>query len=156
MNINTFKSIAITIFFSSLIISCNNVANDKSNNVTDNTTNDEHHHNESEAIELNNGKKWQVDKNMLIHIRNMEKDVVSFTDSQLNNYQDLAKKLQINLDLLTSNCTMKGKAHDELHKWLLPYIDLVKTLSETKDETSAAEQYENIKTSFNTFNQYFQ
>jgi hypothetical protein len=35
----------------------------------DNTTNDEHHHNESEAIELNNGKKWQVDKNMLIHIR---------------------------------------------------------------------------------------
>ena len=32
---------------------------------------------------------------------------------------------------------MKGKAHDELHKWLLPYIDLVKELSEAKDETEA-------------------
>ncbi|MBK9047964.1 MAG: hypothetical protein IPL74_15190 [Bacteroidetes bacterium] len=51
---------------------------------------------------------------------------------------------------------MKGKAHDELHKWLLPYIDLVKELSEAKDETEAAKQFENIQTSFTTFNQYFQ
>lgn len=45
---------------------------------------------------------------------------------------------------------------DELHKWLLPYIDLVKKLSEAKDETEASEQFKNIQTSFTTFNQYFQ
>jgi hypothetical protein len=51
---------------------------------------------------------------------------------------------------------MKGKAHDELHKWLLPYIDLAKELSEAKDETEASKRFENIKSSFITFNQYFQ
>jgi len=57
--------------------------------------------------------------------------------------------------LLTPNCTMTGKSHDELHKWLLPYIDLVKGLSEAKDETEAARQLENIQISLNTYNQYF-
>jgi hypothetical protein len=156
MNINTIKIIAITIVLSGLILGCNNSTKDKSDNMTDNTTNNEHHHNESEAIELNNGEKWQVDENMLFHIRNMEKDVVSFTKNKSKDYQNLADKLQINIDLLTSNCTMKGKAHDELHKWLLPYIDLVKELSETKDEPSASKQFDNIQASFNTFNQYFQ
>lgn len=51
---------------------------------------------------------------------------------------------------------MKGKAHDELHKWLLPYIDLVKEFSESKDETTLNEQFQKIQTSFTTFNQYFQ
>ncbi|MBK8111874.1 MAG: hypothetical protein IPO65_01705 [Saprospiraceae bacterium] len=51
---------------------------------------------------------------------------------------------------------MKGKAHDELHKWLLPYIDLVKELSAAKNETEATKQFENIQISFTTFNQFFQ
>ena len=90
--------------------------------------NDHNHDDESEAIELNNGEKWQVDANMLTHIRNMENDVVSFAKVEQKDYKSLSEKLQSNIDLLTSNCTMKGKAHDELHKWLLPYIDLVKEL----------------------------
>ena len=50
---------------------------------------------------------------------------------------------------------MTGQAHDELHKWLLPYIDLVAELSDAKAETEAAKQFENIQNSFITFNQYF-
>ena len=74
----------------------------------------------------------------------------------LTEYKTISENLQKNVDLLTSNCTMKGKSHDELHKWLLPYIDLVKELSEAKDETKAAKQFEYIQTSFSTFHQYFQ
>jgi hypothetical protein len=97
-----------------------------------------------------------VDANMITHIRNMENDVISFAKVEQKDYKSLSEKLQSNIDLLTSNCTMKGKAHDELHKWLLPYIDLVKELSEAKDETEASKQFENIQISFTTFNQYFQ
>ena len=57
-----------------------------------------------------------------------------------------------NLDLLTSNCTMKGQAHDELHKWLLPYLDLVTDFSKDK----SAEQFAEIQNAFTTFNQYFE
>jgi len=36
------------------------------------------------------------------------------------------------------------------------WIDLVKELSEAKDETEAEKQFQSIQTSFTTFNQYFQ
>lgn len=112
----------------------------------------EHQHSESEAIQLNEGEKWKVDDNMILYIRNMEKDVVNFEKEDDKNYSLLADKLKVNLDLLTSNCTMKGEAHDELHKWLVPYIELVDAFSKEK----SANQLIEIQHSFKTFNQYFQ
>ena len=139
------------------LFSCGNASNEKSEDLSEIETHDEHHHDdESEAIELNNGEKWQVNANMITHIRNMENDVVSYAKVEQKDYKSLSEKLQSNIDLLTSNCTMKGKAHDELHKWLLPYIDLVKEFSEAKDKTEASKHFENIQISFTTFNQYFQ
>jgi len=152
------KKITILIPVISLFLfSCGNTSKEKSKEETETVTHEEHQHNvEMQTIELNNGEKWKVDANMITHIRNMENDIISFSTVEQKDYKSLSEKLQSNIDLLTSNCTMKGKAHDELHKWLLPYIDLVKELSEVKDETEAAKQFENIQTSFTTFNQYFQ
>ena len=139
------------------LFGCGNASNEKSEDLSEIETHDDHHHDdESEAIELNNGEKWQVNANMITHIRNMENDVVSYAKVEQKDYKVLSEKLQASIDLLTSNCTMKGKAHDELHKWLLPYIDLVKELSEAINEAEALQQFENIQTSFTTFNQYFQ
>ena len=139
------------------LFSCGNASNEKSEDLSEIETHDEHHHDhESEAIELNNGEKWTVDANMLTHIRTMENDVISFAKVEQKDYKVLSEKLQASIDLLTSNCTMTGQAHDELHKWLLPYIDLVKELSEAINEAEALQQFENIQTSFTTFNQYFQ
>ena len=152
------KKITILIPVLSLFLfSCGNTSNEKSKEQTETVTHKEHQHNaEIQTIELNNGEKWKVDANMITHIRNMENDVISFAKVEQKDYKSLSEKLQSNIDLLTSNCTMKGKAHDELHKWLLPYIDLVKELSEAKDETEAEKQFQNIQTSFTAFNQYFQ
>ena len=152
------KKITILISVISLFLfSCGNTSNEKSKEQTETVTHEEHQHNdEMQTIELNNGEKWKVDANMITHIRNMENDIISFSTVEQKDYKSLAEKLQSNIDLLTSNCTMKGKAHDELHKWLLPYIDIVKELSEAKSETEASKQFRNIQTSFTTFNQYFQ
>ncbi|MDQ3142828.1 MAG: hypothetical protein M3Q56_11345 [Bacteroidota bacterium] len=151
------KTIPTILAGSILLFSCNNTTEEQEKIKTETVSQEqEHEHNENETIELNNGKKWKVDENMITHIRNMENDVSNFKGTTLTEYKILSENLQKNVDLLTSNCTMKGKAHDELHKWLLPYIDLVKELSEAKDETKAAKQFEYIQTSFLTFNQYFQ
>ena len=152
------KKITILIPVISLFLfSCGNTSNEKSKEQNETVTHEEHQHNaEIQTIELNNGEKWEVDANMITHIRNMENDVISFAKVEQKDYKSLSKQLQSNINLLTSNCTMKGKAHDELHKWLLPYIDLVKELSEAKDETEAEKQFQNIQTSFTAFNQYFQ
>jgi hypothetical protein len=53
-----------------LLYGCGNSTNEKSNNQTEVAEHNDHHHDdESEAIELNNGEKWQVDANMITHIQ---------------------------------------------------------------------------------------
>ena len=132
-----------------LLFSCNTKSKEEK---TTEIKTEEHQHSESETIQLNNGEKWKVDDNMMLHIRNMEKDVVHFDQEKSTNYSLLANKLKTNIDILTSNCTMKGQAHDELHKWLVPYIELVDLFSKEK----SANQFTEIQNSFKTFNQYFQ
>lgn len=114
------------------------------------------HDTESQAIELNNGEKWVVDSNMMIHLRQMETDVSSFTGTSQEDFQSLAEKLTTTIDTLTSNCTMTGKAHDELHKWLLPYIDLVDELYESESEAVSKAKYAEIKAAYVQFNEFFQ
>jgi hypothetical protein len=152
MRLKNIFLIAISI----LLFSCSNTSNKISENV-DSTSKvaDSHHSEESEKIELNNGEKWVVDSNMIIHIRNIENDVNSFSKDDNKDFKTISKKIQSHLDLLTSNCTMTGKAHDELHKWLLPFIDLVKELSDAKDMDIASEKFKDIQTSFLTFNTFF-
>lgn len=135
--------------FGLVLFSCNTKSKEEKTNEM-NTV--EHQHSENEAIQLNDGEKWEVDDNMMRHIRNMEKDVVNSDKENSANYSLLAEKLKANIELLTSNCTMKGKAHDELHKWLVPFIELVDAFSKDK----SANQLTEMKHSFLTFNQYFQ
>ena len=119
----------------------------------------EHQHSESDSIELNNGAKWKVVSEMMAHIRNMESDINLFSETkqtELKDFTQLAARLQKNIDLLTSNCTMEGKAHDELHKWLLPYIDMVDKLNKSKNNDEALRTFEEIKASYKLFNIYFE
>lgn len=118
-----------------------------------------HQHSERDSIELNNGAKWEVVPKMLKHIRNMESDINQFAEtkhSDLKDYTQLGSSLQKNIDLLTSNCTMEGKAHDELHKWLLPYIDMVDKLNKSKNNDEAIHNFQEIEASYKTFNIYFE
>lgn len=149
MNKLKITTILLSVFF---LFSCNDKAKNETSETNQTTETEVHNHSDDEAIQLDGDKKWKVDDNMMAHIQNMEKDIASFDNSKPENYQVLADNLKENLDLLTSNCTMKGQAHDELHKWLLPYLELVDDFS--KDKTK--EQLTAIQQSFITFNQYFE
>jgi hypothetical protein len=123
------------------------------------STESEHLHTEGASIELNNGLKWKVEVEMLKYIRNMESDVKLFSEANYKNLNDhltLGAGLQKNIDLLTSNCTMEGKAHDELHKWLLPYIDMVDKLNKSKNDNDTQATFKEIENSFVVFNKYFE
>ena len=114
----------------------------------------EHHHEDTKIVLLN-GEKWQVDKPMMQHIKNIKFDVMQFTGNSLKEYQLLAKKIDTNLELLTSNCTMTGQAHDELHKWLVPFLEKAENFSNSTTTKQAKENYEIIKSSFKVLDQNF-
>lgn len=151
------KTKIIALFtFSTLMFSCQNEIKDAK--VEEVTTQEEHHHHdhESEAIQMDNGKKWKVNDDMMVHIQNMEKDVNSFESKSGADYASLAKKVETNIELLTSSCTMEGQAHEELHKWLLPFIELSNGLTKSKSEQESAEYFQKIKDSMSTFHTYFE
>lgn len=139
------KRIILTLFTASILFfGCNNQPK-------------EHQHGDhNEPIELNKGEKWKVNEDMMVHIQNMQRDINSFEATSTDDYVALADKIETNIGLVASNCTMKGKAHDELHKWLLPYIDLFEVFTDSKTEQEYASNFEEIKKSFITFNTYFE
>ena len=140
-----------TIVLSTLFLfSCNNKTEQEVKEEVPTVATELHEHVTDEPLQLNDGQKWKVDDNMMAHIIAMEKDIASLDKPE--DFDKLSENLNKNLGLLTSNCTMKGQAHDELHKWLLPYIDLVEAFSTDK----SADNFTAIQNSFSTFNTYFQ
>lgn len=151
------KLILTFLVCSVILYSCENSKKEISNIKTETENKSEHQHeHDIQTIELNKGEKWKVEPKMLKHIRTMESNIMLYAESNDIKYKALSNKLQSNIDLLTSNCTMTGKAHDELHKWLLPYIDLVQELNQSKTESEASLIFKEIQLSFSTFNNYFQ
>ena len=152
----------ILLSFLFLFVACANDAKQQGKDAAHDTSNQqqtetEHEtaHDQSRTIELNQGQPWKVDDNMMAYIKKMKDEVETFTGKTYNDYQVLAMDLTENIDGLTSNCTMSGKAHDELHKWLLPYIDTVNDFAKAENEEEAAKQLKNVKASFKTFNKFF-
>lgn len=141
------------------VFGCNSEStNNKEKEITETrtvvgTTEEEHHHNEHEAIVLDNGNKWKVVEGMLTYIRNMEEAVNNFEG---NDYPTLAETIDKNIRELTSNCTMEGQAHDELHKWLVPFIGLSEEFDVATEKEEQERIYQAFKDAFVEFNSYFE
>ncbi|HCA82168.1 MAG TPA: hypothetical protein DEP18_00155, partial [Flavobacteriales bacterium] len=114
------------------------------------------HHDHEEGIQLNDGKKWVVEPKMLVYIRTIETDLLNFKGTTMDEYNQLAGAIDNELGLLTSNCTMSGQAHDELHKWLLPFIDSSDAFFDEEELSQKKEKLSALKLSFETFNTYFE
>ncbi len=108
------------------------------------------------ALELNDGKKWVVAKPMMVHIQNIEKQVQNFESTPGGDDAVLAKEIQENLGRFVTNCTMEGKAHNELHKWLMPLLGLSAEYSKATDRRVQQEKRQQIEESLHVFHSYFE
>lgn len=108
------------------------------------------------ALELNEGKKWVVDKPMMAHLLNLEKAVRDFDQAPGGNHAVLAQDIQQNLGRLVTNCTMEGEAHDALHKWLMPFLGVTAEYSKATDPAVQQAKLQEIKESLQVFHVYFE
>lgn len=151
------KKIVILPFLVVAFIGCNYGVKDEQEKEESVTVQQENHqHDEIEAIVLDNGKKWKVVDSMAVYIRTMEKAVADFETADNNDYKALAQTVDVNIHELTASCTMKGQAHDELHKWLVPFIELSEKFDEATEISEQEKIYQEFKASFNTYNTYFE
>ncbi|NOQ73394.1 MAG: hypothetical protein GQ574_15415 [Crocinitomix sp.] len=100
------------------------------------------------------GQKWVIDEGMRVSIDSIELRMQAFSGTTLADYEALSGDLKHHTKTVISSCTMKGQAHDELHKWLLPFIDLRKELigiTAVEDGEEIATELNNELTIFNTY-----
>ena len=90
------------------------------------------------------------------YVAEAEATVNSYISSHSSDYQALAAQLKEKNAALIKSCTMKGKSHEELHKWLHPHLELVDSLSKTETKENADKIIADIRASFQTYHQYFQ
>ncbi|MBS1760635.1 MAG: hypothetical protein JST23_10985 [Bacteroidetes bacterium] len=146
-------SFALGAFF----ISCNNNATSDKKVQTEAATHEQHEHEESsEAIELNNGEKWKVNEEMKPYVTKGSELVNTFIQNKGTDYKNLAEQLKSENDQLIKSCTMGGKSHEELHKWLHPHLELVDKLKKTNDAKEADEIVHQLEKSYQGYQNYFQ
>ena len=115
-----------------------------------------HHHEEgSEAIELNNGEKWVVNDEMKPFVLKGEELVNNYIQNGQSDYKTLAEQLKDQNSQLIKSCTMGGKSHDELHKWLHPHLKTVEELEKATDAASADKIVLKLQHSYQQYHQYF-
>lgn len=134
--------------------SCNNST--KSTSEQESVPTESHYNESSDAITLNNGEKWIVNEEMKPFVLKGAELVSTFIEQDNSDFSNLAKQLkELNTELIKS-CTMTGKSHDELHKWLHPHLELVEELTETTDETQAKAIVQKLEKSYQEYYNYFQ
>lgn len=149
------KQIFIIAISSIVMMSCKN---DKQMEGSAETTNVEQMQNQDESsdkIQLNNNEKWVVNDEMKPYVLQGEALVNSYLETNNTDYVTLAKKLKEFNNNLIKSCTMNGKSHDELHKWLHPHLELVAKLGSTNEADNGKPCLEQISESYANYHNYF-
>lgn len=107
-------------------------------------------------LTLNNGEKWKVNTEMKPHIEQGNEILNDYLVQKRTNYQKLAEDLKSQNSSLIKSCTMKGKSHDELHKWLHPHMGLIEDLSNASNLKEAELIVAQIEQSFKIYKNYFE
>lgn len=116
----------------------------------------EHHYNESSgALELNNGERWVVNEEMKPFVAEGSHLVDTYVQENQTNYTELAQQVKDQNNKLIESCTMEGKSHDELHKWLSPHMTLVQDLENSSNEDEARNIVQQLQESYKTYHNYF-
>ncbi len=98
---------------------------------------DDESHASGPQLELNDGKKWQVDEHTRTSAENITR-LVNETEliRSTADAQALAEGLDQELESLVQGCTMTGPSHDQLHVFLvalLPKVNELKTKTDVDD-----------------------
>lgn len=110
---------------------------------------------ESHGIKRNNDKPWKSNQPTIDGIQKMTNHINNFElRNDFKAYSNLKKILEDEIITIFSKCTMKGEAHDELHNYLLPLHDMLKTL-DSKDVDTCKDQVKKIKYQLSIYPVYF-
>jgi hypothetical protein len=86
----------------------------------------EKHQAELAAVQLNNGEKWEANRETTEGIHRMEMLTNDFKGSgNAEEVQALKNQMQFEFNQILEQCTMTGEAHNQLHNYLIPLKGMI-------------------------------
>ncbi|MBU4538632.1 MAG: hypothetical protein L6264_08340 [Weeksellaceae bacterium] len=114
----------------------------------------EEHSDVNVNLELDNGKKWKTNNEMLPFIQEQERLIKAY-DSDKGDYKKLAADLNSANEKLIKSCTMTGKSHEVLHVWLTNHMNTIQQLSKSSNKEEAEKLTEALEHSMESYHHYF-
>lgn len=100
--------------------------------------------------------KWRMPEAMMKHMRNLDLDVRTVGSSAEKDHAALATKIDEHTKQLISSCTMDGQAHQALHDWLMPFLQLNKDYAAAPDVATKSAKFKEIQDSLAAFHERFE
>jgi len=116
---------------------------------------EESHESIDGTITLNNGELWLANPETTEGIQKMKKRMSLFNDSDnLEAYVILKAGIEEDFTELFEKCTMKGEAHNQLHNYLFPILELFDGL-ESSDLVVCKKSFSELNIHLNEYSNYF-
>lgn len=99
------------------------------------------HHGKTEAVQLDNGKRWLANSETTAGIADMQAILAKYEGktADASSRKTMRAELETAFQDIFNQCTMQGSSHDQLHNYLLPMKALFEKIeSETAGESEAA------------------
>lgn len=107
-------------------------------------------------IKLDDGKKWQANIETTQGVDKMLTLVKTSDLKTVEDYHNLASKLNEDKNFVVKKCTMKGPSHDNLHVFLHPLIEKIEALGKVASVEEGTMVTQSIKENLENYYPYFQ
>ena len=151
---NIMKKIIGLVMCVGLLSACN-----QSSNKAESGEHVSHDQDQTPALSLNNGAKWQADSvttNNVAYLKNITANFRTKQHHSLNDYQTLSTDLNNALNKMIQQCKMTGPDHEALHHWLEPILKETNELKNITDTAIAGSAFKSIDTRLDVYNNYFE
>ena len=139
----------------SILVSCKNTSEKKEEIKEAPKVEEIRHTSEGDPVVLDNGNLWEANEDTTLGIEKMKNRLSSFTNSEdVSAYQSLKVGLEADFTELFQKCTMKGEAHNQLHNYLLPMIDLFDGIG-SSDLATCKKNFQDLNNHLMTYTSYF-
>lgn len=159
------KIILTTVILSAVLISCKETTNKEVSTSpveTLETTHEVDRGNEMvlnnawvNEIELDNGKKWEANLETNEGVDKMMALINGTHPKTVEEFHQLASKLNDDKNVVVKKCNMEGPSHDNLHVFLHPLIEKIDALGKVSTIEKGVEISESIKENLDAYKNYF-
>ena len=108
------------------------------------------------GVSLDNTKLWQANLETTDGSKKMQRIMASFSEKEnVTAYSSVKEELEAEFTNIFQKCTMKGEAHNQLHNYLKPMINIFEGL-ESSNINTCKTSYKTIENHLAGYANYFE